>query len=32
MELPPISNGDNIRIELDENGNIKSIYKVPKDK
>ena len=29
--LPPLSDGDNIQIELDENGNIKRIYKLPKD-
>ncbi len=31
IELPPLSDGDNIQIELDENGNIKHIYKLPKD-
>ena len=31
IELPPLSDGDNIQIELDENGNIKRIYKLPKD-
>ena len=31
IELPPLCDGDNIQIELDENGNIKRIYKLPKD-